>query len=192
MHSHLRVKDARIGLHHTNGLVESLQRICRAFLVGYHSRQVELQVLRLQLRRKAVTNAITLPARNFDIVSRGSKIADDSRLLTAKVSCPKVAANEDNGDGFGLFIADGEKGLGWVAVYKFDTEDLGGGERGRNFHCEIGRGGRLLCLCPCFFSLGNCQWVVDRWPFGGLHLALRLSELEVKAVLVQRKVYRPF
>ena len=127
-HSHLRVKDTGIRLHNTDSLIKSLQCIGYAFLIRNHCRQIELQILRLQLRRKVVANAVTLPTGDLNIVSRGSEITDDGRALAAKVSRPKIAANKDDSNGFGLFIGDGEEGLGWVAVYELDTEDLGRGE----------------------------------------------------------------
>ena len=164
-YSHLRVKYTRIRFHNANSLIESLQCIGQAFLIRNNSRQIKLQILRLQFRRKAVANALALTARNFNVVSRGSEITDNCRSLASEISRPKVAADEDDGDGLWLFIADGEESLGWVAINELDTEDFGGRKRGGSFHREIGRGRRLLCFC--FFSLGDCQSDVDRWPFGG-------------------------
>ena len=120
--SHLRIKDTRIRLHNANGFIESLQRIRCALLIRNHSRQIKFQILRLQLRRKAVADAILLPAWNLNIVSGGSEITDDCRAVSTEVRSPEVAANEDDGNGFGLFVADGEEGLGRVAVHQLDTE----------------------------------------------------------------------
>ncbi len=127
-HSHLRVKDTRIWFHNTNSLVEGLQRIRCTCFIHNHSRQIKLHILRLQVRREAIADAVLLPARNLDIVSRSCEIANDRRALTTEVRCPEIAANEDEGDGFGLLVADREKCLGRVAVYELDAENLGGGE----------------------------------------------------------------
>jgi len=99
-------------------------------LICNHSRQIKLQILRLQLRRKAITNAILLTRRNLNIVSRSGKITNYGRALAAGVRRPKITAYKDDVDGLRFFVADGEEGLGWMTVYKLDAKDLGRGERG--------------------------------------------------------------
>ena len=125
---HLRVKDTSIRLHNTDSLIESLHCVCCACLIGDYGRQVELQVLWLQLCRKAVANAFLLTTWNFNIVSRSGKIANDCRCLTTKTRSPEVASDEDHGDGVRLFVADGKESLSWVAIYELDAKDLRGRE----------------------------------------------------------------
>ncbi len=124
-HLHLRVKDTRILFHDTNSLIEGLQRVRCTCFIGNHSRQVKLQILRLQLRCEAIANAILLSTRDFNIVSRSREITNYCRSLTADFRRPEIAPNEDDGNGLRLFIANGEQGLGWVAVDELDAKDFG-------------------------------------------------------------------
>ena len=45
--SHLRVEDTGIGLNDADGLIESLESVCRPFFIGDHGGQVKLEILRL-------------------------------------------------------------------------------------------------------------------------------------------------
>lgn len=67
--SHLRVKDAGIWLNNANSLVESLICVCRPFFIGYDSCQVELQVLRLEIRGEAIANAVLFASGYLNVVA---------------------------------------------------------------------------------------------------------------------------
>lgn len=122
--SHLRVEDTRIRFHDTHSLIKGLQRVRCTCFISNHGRQIKLQILRLQLRREAIANAILLSTRDFNIVPRSGEIANDCRSLAADFRRPKIATDEDDGDGLGLFVANGEQGLGWVAVDELDAKDF--------------------------------------------------------------------
>ena len=73
---HLRVKNARVRLDHTNSLVESLDGMGVALVVGDDGREAQLQFLRVQLRHEAIAHTLTGGGRDLHIVARGGQVAN--------------------------------------------------------------------------------------------------------------------
>lgn len=124
----MRVEDASIRLHDTDGLIECRQGIRSPLAVGDYSGQIEFQVLWLELRSEIVADALALTSGDLHIVSCGRQITHDLWALLRKRVCPKTTSNEGDADGFWLLVGKGEKSLGWVTVYELDAEDLRRGE----------------------------------------------------------------
>lgn len=124
----MRIKYACIRFHNADSAIESLQGVELPFTVGEYSGQIQPQVLRVQLRREAVAHTVLLTSRDLHIVSRRGQISDNARAFWVDVRCPETAADEVDSDWGGLVVADGEDGLGWVAVDELDAEDFGGRE----------------------------------------------------------------
>ena len=144
---HLRIKDTGIRLHHADSLVERLKRVRRALAVRHHSGQIQLQVLGLQDGGEAVADALACAGRDLDVVAGCRQVAEDLGTFGVAVA-PEAAADEDDVNGLGLFVLEGEEGLGGGAIYELDAEDLGGGEGGVDFDVEgwgLG-GGSDLCV----------------------------------------------
>ena len=124
-YSHLRVKDASICFHNTNGLVESLESEWGSFTIRDYGREVESQVLRVEFGNEVVANAVSLTRRNFHVVPRSRQIANDLRTsLRIESSSPEIAANKADANGLLLVIGDSEKCLGLIAIDELDAEDL--------------------------------------------------------------------
>lgn len=127
----LRIKNTRIRLHNRNGLIERRQRIRRPLAISYHDREIQLQILRLQFGREFEFHALLLARGDGDTVTRSRQVADDLRSWRGGWKIrkrPKGSANEDDGDGGGFIVGDGENGECWVVIDEFDTEDLRGRE----------------------------------------------------------------
>lgn len=107
-YSHLRIEDASIRLDNADCLIERRQSIWSPLAVSDHSRQIEFQILRLKLRSKIVADAFALASRNLYIVPRGRQVTNDLWALLRKRIGPKTASNEDDADGFWLFVGKGE------------------------------------------------------------------------------------
>lgn len=141
---HLRIENRGVSLHHSDRLIERGDRVCLPVLVRHHGREVQQQILRLQLRREPVLDALLLAGRDGDVlVARSGEVADDlrGRRRGGRVGQgPEGAANEDDVDGRGLVVGDGEDGEGGDGVDELYAENLGGGEGGGDLD---GKGGGL-------------------------------------------------
>ena len=107
-YSHLRIEDASIRLDNADCLIERRQSMWSPLAVGDHGRQIEPQILRLKVRSKIVADAFALASRNLHIVPRGGQVTNDLWALLRKGVGPKIASNEDDADGFRLFVGKGE------------------------------------------------------------------------------------
>lgn len=139
----MRIKNTGIRFHNRDRLIERLDRHRGALILRrrQHHREIQLQFLRLQLRREFVPDALALARRDLDAVARGGQVADDAGTAVLRENgggSPEGAADEDDGHGVGFVVGDGEDGLGGLAVDEFDAEDFGGGEGGGDFDGEIG------------------------------------------------------
>ena len=103
----MRVEDASIGLDNADGFIERRQSVWSSLTVGDHGRQIEFQILWLELRSKVVADALALACGNLHVVPCGSQITDILRTLLRKRMGPKTAPNEGDGDGFWLFVGKG-------------------------------------------------------------------------------------
>lgn len=157
----MRIKNTGIRFHDRDRLIERLDRNRGALILrrSQNDGEIQLQFLRLQLRREFVADALALPGRDLDAVARGGQVADDAGAVlrggggeVGGGGGPEGAADEDDGYGFGLFVGDGEDGLGGLAVDELDAEDFGGGEGGGDFDGEVGGLG-LVDLFFFFFLL---------------------------------------
>lgn len=142
---HLGIKDTGIRLDNRNRLVESLQCNRCPLTRLQHNSQIQFQLLRLQLRRKLVLDALALTSWNLNVVAGSGQIAHDSGALRrrgSQVRGPERSTDEDDGNGFGFFVGDGKNGLGGLTVDELDAEDFGRWERGGDFDGEV-RGLRI-------------------------------------------------
>lgn len=73
---HLRIKNARVGLDHTNCLVEGLNGVSIALVVRDHGREAQLQFLRVQLRHEAIAHTLAGGGRDLHIVACSCQVAD--------------------------------------------------------------------------------------------------------------------
>ena len=89
----------------------------------------------MQLRGKAVADAVALAGGDLKIVSRGRQVTHDLRWLIREPRRPQTPADEDHADRLWLVVGEGEERLCCVAVDEFDAEDLGGWELCRDFDC---------------------------------------------------------
>ena len=116
-------------------------------MIPHHQCQIQQQILRLQLRYKIIFHVLLLSSRDLLVVSRRGQVAHDSGSLWGwrrGVGCPEGTADENDGDGVGLFVGDGEDGGGGEAVDEFYAKDFGGGEGGGDFDSEVGGLGGLF------------------------------------------------
>lgn len=179
--AHLGIKDTSRCLNDADSLIVDLHRVERILVILQHSRDIELQVLRMQLRREGVRQGLALASWNLDVVPLHGQVADDLRPCSIETRhCHQRAADEGHGHGLRLFIGEGEDGAGGVAVDQLDAEDFSLGEGGRDFDFEVRRGGGVFDFLFELFDggLDTCElnaslqvWGNDAsWQFGALHL----------------------
>lgn len=140
--AHLRIKNGGIRFHDRDRLVKRGERVRCALIIRHHDREVQFEFLRVQLGRESVLHALLLPSRDLHVVARCREVADDLRGWRGGREVgngPQGTPNEDDGDGGGFVVADGEDGEGGVVVDEFYAEDLGGGEGGGDVDGEVGR-----------------------------------------------------
>lgn len=163
--SHLRIQQTSFPLNHTHGLTKRLQRMRLALTIRHHSRQLQLQFLRMQLRSKRIANMLSLARWDLHIIPRGSQVANILHAVGGEGICPEGAADEDDGDGGGLGVVDVQEGGGGEAVDELYAEDLGAGERGLDLDVQ-GRG--FGWRFNFFVGLGLCERKSERearWVF---------------------------
>lgn len=134
---HLRVEDADGRLDDADGLVVHLHRVEGILGVLEHGRQVQAQVLRVQLRHEAVRDALALAAGDLEVVAGDGQVTDDR---VGRLQRHERAADEGDGHELGLIVVEGEHRLRGVVVDQLDAEDLGVGEGGRDGDLEVRRG----------------------------------------------------
>ena len=101
---HLRVEYASIRLDDADGLVKRGKCVWSAFAVGDYSRQIEFQILWLELGSEIVADALALTCGNLHIVPRSRQVTDNLWSLLRKRVGPKTASNEGDVDGFWFFV----------------------------------------------------------------------------------------
>ena len=99
-------------------------------MIRYNGREVQFQILWVQLCGEAVADAIARPGRYFDIVPRCRQVSNILRTVGAEDICPEAAANENDVDRLWLVVREGEERRRRVSIYQFYSEDLGLRERG--------------------------------------------------------------
>ena len=93
-----------------------------------HGSQIQTQLLRVHVGLKGEWQALLLARSNLDSILLGGQVADNARAADVEVGCPQTATDELDGDRLGLFVAEGEAGIGGLAVDELDAEDLRVGE----------------------------------------------------------------
>ena len=79
----------------------------------------------MHLGHETVADALTGRRWDLDVVAGSSEVADVLLAILGEWVCPEGAADEDDGDGVGFFVGEGEERLGCVAVHELDAKDLG-------------------------------------------------------------------
>ena len=74
---HLRIEDAGVWLHDADCLIERLNRMSRAVFVGDHGREIELEILGLQIGGETVADAVLFAGRYLDVVASCRQVADN-------------------------------------------------------------------------------------------------------------------
>lgn len=141
----LRVEDAGIGFDNGDGTVEGRKRE-EGVLRANNGGQVQSEILWVHVGGEAEGQALLLSRGDFDGILVGCQVANDARRRSW-IGGPQTATNELNGDWIGLFIGEGEDGLGLLAIDQLNAEDFSIGEAG--FNCD-----------------GNCRrlcWVFDHF-----------------------------
>lgn len=70
-----------------------------------------------------------------------------------KIGCPEAAANEVDGDCFGLFVGERQDCLRWLAIDELDAEDLGAGEGGGDGDGEVRALLRIFKFLDCLIAV---------------------------------------
>lgn len=84
-YSQLRVKNTPISFNDADSLIESLDGVRRPFAIGDDSREIQPQILRVEVGCEIVADAVGLTGRNFHIISRGREVADYLRSCGERV-----------------------------------------------------------------------------------------------------------
>lgn len=82
---------------------------------------------------EAEGQALLLSRGNLDGILVGGQVANDARRRSW-IRSPQAATDELNGDWVGLFVGEGEDGLGLLAIDQLDAKDLSIREAG--FDCD--------------------------------------------------------
>lgn len=126
MDSQLRIQQARIRLHDADRLIKRLKRKHRPHLILDHGKKAQSQILWVQLRCETVTHALLFAGRDLQIIPRHRQVPNDAfRWRAGGGQAPETTADENDIDGVGFVVGDGEERLRRVAVYQLDAEDLG-------------------------------------------------------------------
>ena len=81
---HLWVEEAHVRLHHANGLVECLRRVCVCPLrVRQDCSQRQFHILRLQICCEAIAYAFILTGGDLDVELGRTEVADDLISIAA-------------------------------------------------------------------------------------------------------------
>ena len=138
---HLRVENRHGSFYYGDGLVINHLSENIALLILQHGRNIQPEILRVQLRRETVRHALLLARRYTHTISLRGEIAhDDGRVGGARDVRGRYEGAADDGDdyGGGLVVGDAEDGAGGVAVDEFDAEDFGLREGGLDLDGEGG------------------------------------------------------
>lgn len=154
--SHLRVEEGGRGLDNGDGLVEDLGGVDVAGGALNHGGKVESQVLRVHLGCEAEGQGLLLAGGDGDIVAGGSQVAEDNwrvRGTRLAIGSQERATDEQEVDGLGLVVCDGEESLGGMAIDELDTKDLAVREDGRDVDGKLGGHAGVLELLLGHFNL---------------------------------------
>ena len=119
-----------------------LQRIHQPLLIRHDGKQLQHQILGVQLRREKVLHRLRLARGDGDVVPRRREVPHDPLLrafLRAAGWRVQAAADERDADVRGFVVGEGEQGLRRLAVDELDAEDFGLREGGRDLDVEVGR-----------------------------------------------------
>ena len=122
-HSHLRIKEARVRVDNRNGAIVGLHGIERLVLAD-HGSQIKAQLLRVHVRLESIGQGLLLASGDFDSILLGGQVTNHARALRIEIRSPETAANELDSDRLGLLIAEGDEGIGRLAIDKLNAKDL--------------------------------------------------------------------
>lgn len=130
---HLRVEEAGVLINQRHSAIEGLHGVEGAVLAD-DSCQVKTELLRMHVGLEAVWEGLLFAGGDLDRKLLGGQVAHDARALRVEVGSPETASNKLDGDGLGLLIAEGNQGVGGLAVDELDAEDFSIGEGRRDYH----------------------------------------------------------
>lgn len=181
----LRVENRGVRLHDADSTVESLHCEIVTLRICHNGREIKPQVLWMELRRKAVNDALLLTRGDLGAQPHGREVAHDPRALGIIVKAPETAANEGDSDRFRFIIRDREVRFGWLAVDDFDAKDLRGGEGGVDVDVEAGGFGWI------FNTFGCCFGILERYRQWQITIAQRYIPAPVRGRLLRLMVAKP-
>ena len=162
---HLRIEKTRCGFHDRHRPIEGLDLINRPLTHKYCD-QIEVQVLRVQIRDEVVCQARLFAGWNIKLVSRGCQVPHYSSPWR-KFRSQWLLVQESAGDECDLYrlwliVCEIEQCLGRPSVYEFDSKDLSFWESHVDVDRELGGNQRFwlslwnaLAVCSIIERLGR-------------------------------------
>ena len=113
-----------------------------------NSRQVNLHILRLHIKREAERKALALSRLNSHIVLHGSQVSQDAlvrgRILGKFLRGVQLARHESDLDRAVFVVDHVDEGVGGAAVHDLESEDIRVGETCGDGGLEVRRHGGSL------------------------------------------------